>query len=439
MISNNNSAEDPCFHLFETDFGPHMLLINGSQIFEVDEALNNTLSNLIKENDSQGLEQVLKKEGLLTKTLIDDKAPIDLPIHAFSLSVAQRCNLGCTYCYAQEGDFGGPKKNMEIATALNTVDHLFSNVKSGERANLTFLGGEPLINRQLVQSVTKYAHSLATQKGIHLGFSITTNGTLLTPQDADFFEEFGFAVTVSIDGIGQINDNLRSYKGGRGSYQDVIDRVKPLLAKQHKMQVSSRVTVTPQNLNLKETLDELILLGFHSVGFSPMLSSPTGRNEMGADSLSVMLEQMIQCGESFIENTIVGKRYPFSNMATSMRELHKGTHRPYPCSAGAGYLGVSADGGFFACHRFVNDNKAGMGNVFDGVDMEKRSLWLKKRHVHFQEPCNSCWAHYLCGGGCHYEVINRGRSSCSYIKGWLEFNLKAYVHLLERAPQYFAQ
>ena len=32
------------------------------------------------------------------------------------------------------------------------------------------------------------------------GFSITTNGTLVTEADADFFEEHGFAVTVSLDG-----------------------------------------------------------------------------------------------------------------------------------------------------------------------------------------------------------------------------------------------
>ena len=39
------------------------------------------------------------------------------------------------------------------------------------------------------------------------------------------------------------------------------------------MQVSARVTVTPRNLRLRETLDELIAWGFFSVGFSPMLSS----------------------------------------------------------------------------------------------------------------------------------------------------------------------
>ncbi len=46
------------------------------------------------------------------------------------------------------------------------------------------------------------------------------------------------------------------------------------------MQVSARVTVTPDNLELRRTLDEFVAAGFHSVGFSPMLSLADGRGEM---------------------------------------------------------------------------------------------------------------------------------------------------------------
>ena len=69
-------------------------------------------------------------------------------------------------------------------------------------------------------------------------------------------------------------------KGGRGSYERIIENVKPLLARQRRMQVSARVTVTPENLGLRETLDHFVALGFSSIGFSPMLSAPSGRGEM---------------------------------------------------------------------------------------------------------------------------------------------------------------
>jgi uncharacterized protein len=245
-------------------------------------------------------------------------------------------------------------------------------------------------------------------------------------------------VTVSLDGIGEAHDRLRPFKGGKGSYSRILANVTPLLAAQRRMQVSARVTVTPRNLGLREALDQLIELGFHGVGFSPMLSSPTGRDEMSAPELSIMLEQMIACGEEFERRILEGRRYPFTNMASAMRELHKGTHRPYPCGAGAGYLGVSAEGELSACHRFVGDEEGAMGDIVSGVDRDRQARWLEGRHVHGQEPCKGCWARYLCGGGCHHEVIRRGRPACDYIRGWLHHCLGAYVRLAARRPDYFA-
>jgi uncharacterized protein len=151
-----------------------------------------------------------------------------------------------------------------------------------------------------------------------------------------------------------------------------------------------------------------------------------------------MLNQMIECGSEFERRVEQGDRYPFANMLNALGELHRGTHRPYPCGAGAGYMGVSAEGGLYSCHRFVGDEAGAMGDVKLGIHREKRNHWLATRHVHTQEPCRSCWARYLCGGGCHHEVIRRGRPACDYIRGWLDYCLEAYIRILEKNPGFFA-
>jgi uncharacterized protein len=281
----------------------------------------------------------------------------------------------------------------------------------------------------VLQDATRYAAELGRQHGVDVRFSITTNGTLLTEADAAFFEEHGFAVTVSVDGTRQEHDLLRPFRDGSGSYDRILARVGPLLEAQRRMQVSARVTVTPMNLNLPATLDELIGLGFHSVGFSPLLRSPAGTGEMDAAHLDRMLEGLIACGLAFEQRVLQGVRYPFLNMVNVLRELHRGTHRPYPCGAGAGYFGVSADGDLAACHRFVGDADGAMGSLTSGVDRARQTAWLAGRHVHTQEPCKSCWARYLCGGGCHHEVIHRGRPACDYIRGWLHYCIGAYLRL----------
>jgi uncharacterized protein len=422
-------------HVFDTPHGAHVLVVDGSRVYSIDDAIAAEL-RADPANTTHRLEQL----GLLDpqRPYITDAAPRSMAVRSLSLAIAQKCNLACTYCYAQEGSFGSEPRDMERDAALRSLDLLFRDVQAGERVNLAFLGGEPLVGRALLRECTERAAEMGARRAIPTGFSITTNGTLLEPSDAEFFERHGFAVTVSIDGIGEVHDRQRPLRGGQGSYARILERIRPLLAAQRRMQVSARVTVTPGNLRLRETLDELLSLGFHSVGFSPMLHAPSGRNEMDRGALAEMLAQMIECGEELVRRTITGQRYAFSNLATALQEIHKGTHRPYPCGAGGGYLGVAADGELYACHRFVEDPKGRLGDVQSGVDPAAQARWLEERHVHTQAPCSSCWARYQCGGGCHHEVIHRGRPACDYIRGWLDYSLKAYVRLRADAPGYFA-
>ena len=331
--------------------------------------------------------------GLDAPPSIDDRPPESPPIHALSLAVAQKCNLGCSYCYARQGTFGGTAKAMSADTAKRSVDLLMDGKEPGSRVNLAFLGGEPLANRAVIRDATRYAVSPAPPSGrSRCGSRSLTNGTLVTRDDGEFFEEHGFAVTVSLDGIGEQHDLLRPFRDGSGSYQRIIDRIQPLLSLQRKMQISARVTVTPAQVDLPDTLDKLIELGFYGVGFSPLLRSSSGHDEMDAASLAKMLEGLIACGLEFERRLLARERYPFLNMVNALRELQKGTHRPYPCGAGAGYFGVSADGDLAACHRFVGDDAGAMGDLTTGLDETRRDLWLSERHVHRQEPCRSCWA-----------------------------------------------
>ena len=425
------------FYLFDTADGPHLLIVDGSQIFKIDGALADRLVQV--GNDDQAVRGLLMEHGLGVNRYIGEESLVDPPLRALSLAVAERCNLGCSYCYAEGGSFGHAAREMPWEVAEASIHRLFAEAKPGERVNLAFLGGEPLTNRSVVQRATELAARTASERDIAISFSITTNGTLLRVEDCAFFERYAFSVTVSLDGIGLIHDRLRPTKGGRGSYDRVIANVRPLLARQRRMQVSARVTVTPANLYLRDTLDHFIALGFHSVGFSPMLSAPTRRGEMQAPELKVMLENMIACGREFERRIALHESYPFANMTMALEEIHRGTHRPYPCGAGASYFGVSASGGLFACHRFVDDQTRSMGHVSHGVDRERQQRWLEERNVDGQEPCRSCWARYLCGGGCHYEVIHRGRPACDYIRGWLDYALGAYVRLSELRPSLFSR
>jgi len=80
-----------------------------------------------------------------------------------------------------------------------------------------------------------------------------------------------------------------------------------------------------------------------------------------------------------------------------------------------------------------------MGSLDDGMDAAARRAFLDARHVDTQEPCASCWARYLCGGGCHAEVAAAGRSGCDYIRGWLDHCLRTYLYVAARHPSLLAR
>ncbi|WP_222597090.1 radical SAM protein [Chitinophaga pinensis] len=295
-IQQRTPPRSPQIHLVPTAGNTQLFVANGSRMYTVSDTIADRFQQLLATGDEAAITTELIALGLDTPVLIND-TPLESPkLYALSLAIAQKCNMGCAYCYADQGDFGGPTKNMSLDTAKQSVDLLLKDCTPGSKVQVTFLGGEPLINRNALREATAYAFEQGRQKGIQVNFSLTSNGTLLRADDAGFFEQYGFAVTISLDGIGEQHDRLRPMKGGAGTYAKIIENIQPLLALQRKMQVSARVTVTPLNMDIAKTLQEFVDMGFHSVGFSPLLRSSNGKGEMSPEDLQQMLQGMIECG-----------------------------------------------------------------------------------------------------------------------------------------------
>lgn len=429
------AIQHPNFHVFSTKNRSLVLDVESGTISKLGGKLpdENTLSKEKRDAIEKFIEAELAENRSFVGT--DEQAPAKVSIQSLSLAIAQKCNLGCTYCYAEQGTFGGKPDNMSIEVAKASVDRLFQDAPADQRITLAFMGGEPLFNRKALHETTAYAVEKARQLGREVAFTITTNATLIRPEDIALFQEHRFTVTVSIDGIGKSNDSLRPYISGKGSFERVKEKLQQLLSVHNRsFQVLGRVTVTPKNLNLVETFQGLLELGMDSVQFSPMLKSPTGKEEMAREDFNVLLEQLMACGEQFRQGFLNRQLLPLKNVLSTLGRIHNYQREMYPCGAGGGYMGVSAEGELYACHRFVNDDDGHMGDLENGVDPAKQGQWLKDRHLQAQGACNSCWARHLCSGSCHHEVIKRGRPACDYIRGWLHYCLGLYVDLMEADP-----
>jgi MoaA/NifB/PqqE/SkfB family radical SAM enzyme len=91
-------------------------------------------------------------------------------------------------------------------------------------------GGEPTMMgveffRRSIELADRYL-----QPGQRALYTIQTNGTLLDDEWAAFFSENDFLVGISIDGPRELHDAYRVYKGGKGSFEQVMRGLGHLLA-----------------------------------------------------------------------------------------------------------------------------------------------------------------------------------------------------------------
>ncbi|MDQ4117227.1 MAG: radical SAM protein [Actinomycetota bacterium] len=418
-------ADDPDLRVFHSSVGAHVFVVDGSRIYDLPQGLA----------PSAVVEALRSDPG---PRRIDGRPLPPPPLYALSLNVLQACNMSCGYCYADEGRFGGPARAMTADTARAAVDRLIAESAPGSDVVVGFMGGEPLLARELVHEVTGYASAAAAVAGRRARFAITTNLTTVSPADARLFAEHGFAVSVSVDGPPDRHDAVRRMRGDASAYALMAAGLDVLRRHGRPRHLGARVTVTPRTGRLLPVLDHVIGLGFDEVGFAAVLASPDRSLAIPDGEFAGLLDDVVECGERALAELSAGRRYPFGNFETAMHQLHRGSHRPYPCGGGAAYLSAGAEGDLFTCHRFVDDPAHAMGTVQDGVDDAARARHLERGHVDRMSPCRSCWARYLCGGGCYHEVSRRGRPGCDYIRGWLDFCLRAYAELSTANPGYFA-
>jgi uncharacterized protein len=444
VTTSANSADRHChtrprsaqLHLFRNDAEGFVLDVETGKVHPLSDPQASNLEEVLRLGDPARAGLMAMALGVGTPRSEFPAPPESVPVKALSLAVAQKCNLGCTYCYAQQGSFGGNAASMSAEVASASVDRLFEKAEPGEKFTLAFMGGEPLTNRKTLHAATRHAVREAAARGAGIGFTMTTNATLLLPEDIELFQDYRFTITVSIDGLQATHDRLRPFASGKGSFDRVQENVRRLLSTPGRsFQVLARVTVTPENLDLPEIMTGLLEMGFDGIMFSPMLSAPSGKEEMQAADLDKLLDQLIQCGERFLQELRQDRILPFTNVIKTLQRIHRHTRDQYPCGAGGGYMAVSAEGDLYACHRFVNDEEGRMGSVRQGVDPAKQTRWLHDRHLANQSACITCWARHLCSGSCHYEVIKRGRPACDYIRGWLHYCLTLYTRLVRNHPE----
>ena len=365
------------------------------------------------------------------------------PQRSLVLNVANDCNLGCTYCFASQGDYGAPRRFMSQETARESVDFLLQNSGDHPTVTLVFFGGEPLMNFRLISDTVAYATRAGELVGKRVDFSMTTNATYLTPEIIHFLRDHRVGVAVSIDGPKKFHDLRRTYKNGMGSYDMIEPRIMNLLREHKTRPVAARVTLTHGVTAVGEIFDHLTEMGFDEVGFAPVTSSDDDDYALTPEEFWQVLEEFGKLTANYVDGVSSTKRPRFSNLTNLLADLHQGVIKAYPCGAGLGLLGVGSTGKLYLCHRFLESDEHQVGTLATGVDRARQAEFMAATHLSAKPPCQICWVRNICSGGCHHEGYKRygtlGHATihrCEWIRAWINMGLHAYVEIMEKSPAF---
>jgi len=319
--------------------------------------------------------------------------------NALCLIISHDCNLQCGYCFADHGTFGGEKKLMEFKTAKESIDKLLGKKRDNF---ILFYGGEPFLNFPLMKDVVEYG----SVNGLNIKYTTISNGTIMNTAIKEFIYENFFALQLSLDGPKEIND-LQRY----GCVDSVHDRALETLGqlKSRPYSLSIKCIITKNSINKLDTIIEyLSSLGVGSIAFAEASLLPKNSKFFISDTeyetciteLSRILVRNLNQLASENKTPIIGPIFEI------LRSLTTKTRKVNYCSAGWGYVAITADGDVYPCHGFVGIDEFKMGNVHDenfpGESYNAIKNIFINNNINTSKECSFCWARYLCGGDCAF-------------------------------------
>lgn len=373
------------------------------------------------------------KENSQENLYVDLDFMDSVPVNMLSLGLTGTCNLACSYCFEkQERSASFLKMSRTVAAAA--VDFLFENAGPVPHLAIRFFGGEPLLNMPIISFVTSYATEQARNRNKNIIFLLSTNGTLISDEVADFLIEYKVGVCISLDGPRHVHDIHRRFKNGRGSFRRAKQGASRLLAR-GPSRLQAQAVLTRQNLGHMREMAGF----FRDMGFSGIHAGLVdSKNESDYSLSDELLEDFNKDYVRLVMDCMIEAnpcRFNLSGHDTIVRRIYHTEPSYYPCltHAGINMLHIAPSGDVFPCYRLTG-NEYRLGNLLEGIDRLQGNQVRRhfvNDHVDLND-CRECWARYLCGGRCpaHFRhKANKAFPEKCHLRDRMALNLRLYARL----------
>lgn len=327
-------------------------------------------------------------------------------VKALCLHIAHDCNLACKYCFAEEGEYHGRRALMGFEVGKKALDFLVAN--SGNRVNLEvdFFGGEPLMNWDVVKQLVAYGRSLEEPNNKKFRFTLTTNGVLLNDEVMEFVNKEMSNVVLSLDGRKEVNDRMRPFRTGKGSYDLIVPKFQKLAESRNQTNYYIRGTFTRNNLDFSEDVKHFADLGFKQMSIEPVVGPEEDPYSIREQDLPQIMEEYDKLALEYIDRYKKGNGFNFFHFMIDLTQGPCVYKRLSGCGSGTEYLAVTPWGDFYPCHQFVGNEDFLMGNVDEGIIKPEIVKEFGNCNVYSKEKCKNCFAKFYCSGGCAANSYN---------------------------------
>ncbi len=348
-------------------------------------------------------------------------------LYKLAISVADTCNMACTYCYANQGLFDRPAGRLMSPNDAKTVaDSAVSRFAAID--TVQFIGGEPSLNLPAIEQIcTSFCRAVDAAKLPYLPrFVVTTNGANLTDRFFELAKSFGLLPTISLDGPSQIHDQLRRGRDGEPTYECIRTAIDRLL--NAGLRVDFEATFTNMHVQHGLHLIDLCQWFRDEFGHRVLHAPPVSAGRYVSPSLVLSLDEKIHeycaAAEWGVDNLLARNDWMADSFTARLLAAVAGKSRSSSiCAAGHDLLCIAADGTAYPCWMFIGETDLRLGTFLDSS--ARTWDWTQTKELFApgdlgSAACNACWTRALCFG-CRGALLRKtgnlqDKADCDFVR-----------------------
>lgn len=392
----------------------------------VDDEMYNAIKNIEKEDiNNKKFELLISKriivnkdlnEEIQIKTLEKDEIYNKFSTsRSFVISTTRNCNYKCKYCFESE------KNNlvdMDEKTQQQTIEFIKKSLKNNtncKNLNITWFGGEPLLNKQCIISISKELIKYCENNKIKYSASIITNASLIDDKFASLLQDL------------RINSVQITFDGNEKEY---CEYKQTTLHNYNKAKEAIFLTLKNAKVNLRLNTD---FKNYESIKkFVSQLVPEIQKNNLenkitfylapidNENTKYMYSKQFVECNNDFLE-------FLYNNGLYS--SIKNALHQPriIPCeSLRRGNYVIDSNGNLHKCEHYIGNDNVSIGNVKDGSYYSIN----EKKFLDYTAKCERCSVYPICHGGCMQKTIDKNiKMDCENFKLDLKNKLYWYTKI----------